>query len=243
MISINNVIINKKITNLFQKYKLEVDKVNNNIENIKKFTNILDIESINKLNHNTENNINVLYYLKAYEEVMNVNDYAFCKCPLCKKENTLSNHKTYERNIILHINGYEIIGKIKLIVLECKYCKEINKGKQHYHALLPDFIFPYHIYSSNIIMKTLINRFINKLKIEEVIERSRISHQLYYQWLKEFNKYLIVSSIILKTKVIIEEVLTQIKTRLDELQCECFKNYYHPYFLFRKTCIPLVIIP
>ena len=45
MISINNLIINNKITNLFQKYKFEVDKVNNNIENIKKFTNILDIEN------------------------------------------------------------------------------------------------------------------------------------------------------------------------------------------------------
>ena len=35
MISINNLIINKKITNLFQKYKLEVDKVIDTIENIK----------------------------------------------------------------------------------------------------------------------------------------------------------------------------------------------------------------
>ena len=35
MILINNLIINNKITNLFQKYKLEVDKVIDNIENIK----------------------------------------------------------------------------------------------------------------------------------------------------------------------------------------------------------------
>ncbi len=243
MISINNLLINTKIANLFQKFDYEVKKVKENIENIKELTNIFGVESINKIDNKIENDINVLYYLKAYEEIMNVNDYAFCKCPLCKKENTLNNHKTYERNIIFHINGYEIIGKIKLIVLECKYCKEINKSKQHYHALLPDFIFPYHIYSSNIIIKTLIDRFINKLKIEEIIEKTRISHQLYYQWIKEFNKYLTVSSIILQTKSIIEEVLSQIKTRLDELQYGCFKNYYHPYFLFRKTCIPLIIIP
>ena len=35
MILINNLIINNKITNLFQKCKLEVDKVIDNIENIK----------------------------------------------------------------------------------------------------------------------------------------------------------------------------------------------------------------
>ncbi len=35
MILINNLIINNKITNLFQKYKLEVDKVIDTIENIK----------------------------------------------------------------------------------------------------------------------------------------------------------------------------------------------------------------
>ena len=81
MTSINNVIINKKITNFFQKYEFEINKVNNNIENIKKFTNILDIERINKLDYNTNDNINILYYLKAYEEIVKVNDYAFCKCP------------------------------------------------------------------------------------------------------------------------------------------------------------------
>ena len=243
MISINNIKINDKIKNLFQKFEFEVNKVNNNIESIKEFTNIFNVECINKLDNNKENDTNVLYYLKAYEEIIKVNDYTFCKCPLCKKENTLIFHKIYERNIILHINGYEIIGKIKLIVLECKYCKKINKGKQHYHVLFPDFIFPYHIYSSNIIMKALIDKFVIKLKINEIIERARISHQLYYKWLKEFNKYLMVSSILLKTKTIIEEVLTEIETRLDELQYECFENYYHPYFLFKKTCVPLIIIP
>ena len=40
MILINNLIINNKITNLFQKYKLEVDKVIDNIENIKELRDL-----------------------------------------------------------------------------------------------------------------------------------------------------------------------------------------------------------
>ena len=244
MIPLNNIKINSLIEeDLYKKYKDKVEKVNNSIENIKDFSEILEVESINKLDTVMDNDISVLYYIEAYEEINKVNDYSFCKCPLCKKENTTIYHKSYERNIILHINGYEIIGKISLTVLECKYCKECNKNKQHYHALIPDFIFPYHIYSSNIIMKTLINRFINKLKIEEIIENIKISHQLYYKWLNEFNKYLIVSSTILKTQTIITEVLNEIKSRQAELQYKCFINYYHPYFLFKKTCVPLIIMP
>ena len=243
MIALNNKIINQTFHEISKNYKKDINNVENNIENIKNFSNLLEIININKLNIKEKNTENILYYLKMYETILTINDYTSFKCPLCKKEHTLSFHKTYERNIIFHLFNYEIVAKIKLIVLECSYCKEYNKDIQHYHAVIPDYIFPYHTYSSNIIMNCLIEHYLNKLIIKEVIEQANISHQLYYKWLNEFNRYSLISSIILQTKNEIKEILKEIENGLEALQHSFYQNYNHPYFLFRKTCVFLVITP
>ena len=243
MIALNNKIIKQYLQKSYKNYRNDVEKVKINIENIRDFSNILEVESINKLNVSSQNDTSILYYIKVYESLLTINDYSNFKCPLCKKDHTLSFHKTYERNIILHLNGYEVIAKISLIVLECAYCKEYNRNSQHYHAIIPDYIFPYHIYSSNIIMNCLIEHYLKELTINQIIEQANISHQLYYKWLNEFNKYLVVSSVILKTKANIKEILIEIKSRLEELQYNFYQSYNHPYFLFKETCVPLIIMP
>ena len=243
MIALNNKIIKQYLQKSYKNYRNDIEKVKVNIENIRDFSNILEVESINKLNVSGQNDTSILYYIKVYESLLTVNDYSNFKCPLCKKDHTLSFHKTYERNIILHLNGYEVIAKISLIVLECAYCKEYNRNSQHYHAIIPDYIFPYHIYSSNIIMNCLIEHYLNELTIKQIIEQANISHQLYYKWLNELKKYLVVSSVILKTKANIKEILTEIKSRLEELQYNFYQSYNHPYFLFKETCVPLIIMP
>ena len=243
MIALNNKIIKQYLQKSYKNYRNDVEKVKINIENIRDFSNILEVESINKLNLSSQNDTSILYYIKVYESLLTVNDYSNFKCPLCKKDHTLSFHKTYERNIIIHLDGYEVIAKISLIVLECAYCKEYNRNSQHYHAIIPDYIFPYHIYSSNIITNCLIEHYLNELTIKQIIEQANISHQLYYKWLNELKKYLTVSSVILKTKANIKEILTEIKSRLEELQYNFYQSYNHPYFLFKETCVPLIIMP
>ena len=243
MIALNNKIIKQYLQKSYKNYQNDVEKVKINIENIRDFSNILEVESINKLNVSSQNDTSILYYIKVYESLLIVNDYSNFKCPLCKKDHTLSFHKTYERNIIIHLDGYEVIAKISLIVLECAYCKEYNRNSQHYHAIIPDYIFPYHIYSSNIIMNCLIEHYLKELTIKQIIEQANISHQLYYKWLNELKKYLTVSSVILKTKANIKEILTEIKSRLEELQYNFYQSYNHPYFLFKETCVPLIIMP
>ena len=243
MITLNSKIINQTFHEISKNYQKDINKVENNIENIKNFSNLLEIISINKLNIKEKNTENILYYLKMYETILTINNYTSFKCPLCKKEHTLSFHKTYERNIIFHLLDYEILAKIKLIVLECSYCKEYNKDIQHYHTIIPDYIFAYHIYSSNIIINCLIDHYLNKIVIKEIIEQANISHQLYYKWLNGFNRYSLISSIILQTKNDIKEILKEIIDRLEELQHSFYQNYNHPYFLFKKTCVSLVITP
>ena len=127
-------------------------------EDILNSFSILSDIIVNKIDNISGDNT-ILNKIKDYETIRNINDYSEYKCPLCGKKEVLHFHKTYERNLIFYYDDYEVICKIDIIVLECSHCKEHNKGKQHYHALLPSFILPYHTYSSYIIMDTLYLRF------------------------------------------------------------------------------------
>ena len=241
MIALNYQNINQNFKQMYQIYQNDIKKVEDNIENIRYFSEFLEVISINKLKVK-EQKSDILLYIKIYELLLTINNYDSFKCPLCKKSNTFHYHKTYQRNIVFHYDDYEIVAKIELIVLECLYCKDYNRSIQHYHAIIPDFIFPYHIFSRDIIINCLIKRYIDKMLIRMVIEQANITHQLYYKWLKEFNKYLLVSSIILQTKNQIIDVLQEMKERLDKLQFGFYQNYNHPYFLFKLTCVDLAIM-
>ena len=184
----------------------------------------------------------ILNQLKEYEMTRNINDYKEYKCPLCGKKEVLHFHKTYERNLIFYYNGYEITCIIEIIVLECSYCKEHNKDKQHYHALLPSFILPYHTYSSYIIVDTLYLG-LTKEQTIKLIEERRISHQLYYSWLNGLDKYKTSASTILLTNNTIIDVIIKIKEDLYKFLSEFYLSYHHPFFLFKLTCVNLVIMP
>lgn len=213
-------------------------KNNNNLEN---FSNILEIISINETNNYTESNI--LNTIKEYEIFTKVNDYSDLKCPLCKHDNIFHYHKTYKRNFIFNMWNYEVNAILTITVLECSYCKNNNKGKQLYHSLLPIDVLPYHTYSSNFILNTLQDRLLKGQKIQEIIESKNISHQLFYKWLKGLKLYTISASTILGIKKEIIDVIREIMKDLYSFLFQFFENFYHPFFLFRLTCVPLVIMP
>lgn len=242
MISLNKEkikhFLNQNLDNV-QELEKNIDQ---NIENIQDSSDKLEIISITKLDTKPIKT-DIIHIIKAYESIGIINDYSTHKCPCCKNNNCMKYHKDYQRNITFIYNDYLIEAKISLIVLECSFCKEVNKGKQKYHTLLPEIIFPYHIYSSEIIMNTLNDRFINKLKIEQIIEKRKISAQLYYKWLKGLFKYLPICSIILECKIKIEEILLKIKLDKDKFYNNFYEKYFHPFFLFKKTCVPLAIMP
>ena len=174
--------------------------------------------------------------------MININDYSEYKCPLCGKKEVLHFHKNYRRNLIFYHGVYEVICKIDIIVLECSHCKEHNKGKQHYHALLPSFILPYHIYSSYIIIDTLYLG-LTRGQILKIIEERNISHQLYYSWLRGLDKYKTSASTILSVKDDILSVIINIKEDMYKFLSEFYLSYHHPFFLFKLTCVNLVIMP
>ena len=196
---------------------------------------------VNKID-NISNDNSILNKIKDYETMININDYSEYKCPLCGKKEVLHFHKTYERNLIFYYNDCEIICRIDIIVLECSYCKEHNKDKQHYHALLPSFILPYHTYSSYIIMDTLYYG-LTKEQFNKMLEERNISYQLYYKWLRGLDKYKTSASTILLVKNEIIEVIIKIKEDMYKFLSEFYLSYHHPFFLFKLTCVNLVIMP
>ena len=193
---------NCKNFNLFFKNDVPSEDITEYILN--RFSILSDI-IVNKIDNIIGDNT-ILNKIKDYETIRNINDYSEYKCPLCCKKEVLHFHKTYERNLIFYYDDCEIICRIDIIVLECSYCKEHNKDKQHYHALLPSFILPYHTYSSYIIMDTLYYG-LTKEQFNKMLEERNISYQLYYKWLRGLDKYKTSASTILLVKNEIIEVI------------------------------------
>ncbi len=222
----------------------KIEPIKEDINLIYDFSSILEVISIQKL-EDTSSSFDLLYLIKMFENYMMTNDYHDICCPLCGNKNTLSFHKTYQRDFVFYINNYEITAIISLPVVECSYCKEKNKisERQHFHAILPDFIFPYHLHSSDIILDTIYQRIVNHIKLNAIISKRKISHQLLYSWIKGMEQYQLSSSTILGIPNNLQEILKDIRKEIKEFLSQFYSQYHHPFFLFRFTCVPLVIIP
>ena len=232
MISLFNESINK--------FNDKINKCNENINEIGNISTFLEVVSIEKTDI-CNNSFHILNEILLYEETYMINDYSNFICPCCRNKDTLSFHKIYSRNLVFTIKDYLITAKIKLIVLDCSHCKKYKKN-QHFHTLLPDFILPYHSYSSNIILDSISDKFNNE-KIENITNKYKISYQLLYYWITILNKYLFVCSIILKIPIIISNIINRINENRKQFLKIFYQQYFHPFFLNRKTCIYSVITP
>lgn len=232
MISLFNESINK--------FNNQIAKCKQNIEEINNITSFLEVFSIENTNINNDS-YNIINEILSYEETYLINDYSNLTCPCCKNEGTLFFHKLYFRNLMFTIGNYFITAKIKLIVLECSHCKK-SKVKQHFHTLLPGFIFPNHQYSSEIILDSLTDKY-HSQKIEEIMKKYKISYQLLYYWILIFRKYLLVCSVVLKMHIITLTIINKINEERQTFQKNFYQQYFHPFFLNKKTCVPLAITP
>ena len=177
-------------------------------------------------------------YSKIYNNYRDNNDYSNLKCPLCKC-NTLKFHKTYERNLVYYNDSQLENITLNIIVCKCTNCTK-KRNRQKYHAILPEFILPYSIYEASTIIKA-INDYVNRIKLNNILNRLKICHKLFYDWLKKFNKYILSSSIILKVNNTMNDVIKEIMKEQDKFLISFYNNYYHPFFLFRITCVTLCI--
>ena len=198
--------------------------------------------NLNKINPYFKENepITIENIIKAYDNYRDCNDFGDLICPLCKNK-SLKFHKTYERNLTYYINNELVNIKINIIVCKCNHCTKAH-NKQKYHAILPEFILPYVIYEASTIINA-INAYLRKEKLNEILEKLKITHKLFYDWLRKIKIYTLSSSIVLKTIDDINIVVLEIVNTNSIFLKDFYDIYQHPFFLFKLTCIPLCIIP
>lgn len=98
------------------------------------------------------------------------------------------------------------------------------------------------IYEASTVINA-INDYINKVNLKIILERLKIQHKLFYDWLKKIKEYILPSSIILEVNYKLDNVINEIIKSYDTFLKNFFHNYNHPFFLFRLTCVPLCITP
>jgi len=140
---------------------------------------------------------------QEYQNFVASNDFSNLVCPICDTKGDFTRNTSYVRNLIYiedesfddieyNSNLNSIDTKLKITVIRCNSC-----GK--YHALLPTFILPYHIYSAYFIMISLQAKLIKNLNMNKLLESLGISHKLFYYWNRIFLNYIPSSSTVLDT--------------------------------------------
>lgn len=162
-----------------------------------------------------------------YENYVSANDFSTQYCPKCKIKGKFKRNTKYQRNLT-YKNNEEIVNDVMTIyVVECRSC-----GR--YHALLPGFLFPYHIFSAPIIVEVLHQRLCNSLKLLKIVDKYKITHQLMYYWLKLLRKFQGYISTVFDEIVL--QLVDQLNKMFDDL--ELFTKNFHiqhkfMFFLFK----------
>lgn len=120
-----------------------------------------------------------------YEEKI-LNNYSFFdyQCPKCGARHSFTRHGSYARNVCF-IDADQNIVEQKLTVLRVK-CSSCNST----HAILPNDIIPYYIYSFSFILSILTKYYSKEHSIPALSTIFSISFQLIYIFIAKFSSFL-----------------------------------------------------
>jgi len=169
--------------------------------------------------------------LKQYTNYISSNNFSNLMCTNCKVIGNVQRNTEYVRNYIYIENEKDITETtIVITVVRCNNC-----GK--YHALLPAFIFPYHIYSACFIMYALNMKLIKQQQAIKLISYLNISGQLLYYWIKVFNKFVSSSTIVLPQSPSKDppKILHSILNDLQKFISDYYSKLFIMFFLNRKN--------
>jgi len=123
---------------------------------------------------------------KSAEEIISESEKAFrieeAICPHCGAKGNLKRHDMYYRNLIDICDGQHTSTVIEITRLICE-C-------EHTHAVLPDIIVPYGIYSVRFILTVLEEYYSsqadknnpNRLTVSGICAKYGITHTMLYKW-------------------------------------------------------------
>lgn len=98
-----------------------------------------------------------------------------CKCPKCKAKCCFAYHGSYMRNITVIHKGKRYDFRVRVTRVICKSCGST-------HALLPNFLVPYKIYTRDSILATIAESLNSSaIKVAEMVEASM---QLVYAFIQ-----------------------------------------------------------
>lgn len=145
--------------------------------------------------------------IKTYEEkILNNYDFFYYECPKCGSKHSLIRHGVYERNISFLKENNIHNKRIKILRLKCNSCSST-------HAILPNDIVPYCIYSYSFMMGIILNVFINEESVLTLSKIYNISFQLIYSFLSRLN-------IFLKDCIYVLRVLSLLKDKFNPTTIE-----------------------
>src|SRR5574344_2435185 len=119
---------------------------------------------------------------KSLENCKNIQDYiptmvnitSNCACPKCKSICNFSYHGSYKRNIsIVNTNVNENFS-VNITRVKCNSCNST-------HALLPSFLVPYKIFTSESILNIITSA--TKTSVLKTAELLKISYELIYYYI------------------------------------------------------------
>lgn len=97
-------------------------------------------------------------------------------CPICGCKGSCHIHDYYGRNVVDFRNGEKIHMNLCVMRVFCEQCG-------HAHAILPDIIIPYSIYSLLFVLRILGQYFSERYTIEQICETYGICRSQFYKWL------------------------------------------------------------
>jgi hypothetical protein len=109
-----------------------------------------------------------------------LNNYLFFDyiCPKCGAKHSFTRHASYKRNICFMKNNNICEEEMCILRLKCNSCNST-------HAILPNDVIPYCVYSFSFIINVLTKYYSKDNKIKDICSLFSISFQLIYNFISK----------------------------------------------------------
>lgn len=149
-------------------------------------------------------------------------------CPKCGSKHALTRHATYQRNISYFKENYLYNDTLTILRLKCGSCHST-------HAILPNDIIPYCIYSYCAIIKILTEYYVKKKSVLLMSNTYSVSFQLIYAFIHRFLAFLKACTLVLRVNHVLTAIDTpSAKEVFASITHYSLKSHYHVLF-FHQT--------
>ena len=126
------------------------------------------------------------------EKILNNYSFFYYTCPKCGAKHSFTRHGSYERNVCF-IDNYHNVSEEKICILRLK-CSSCDST----HAVLPNDVIPYCIYSASFVIEVLSKYYSENNKVSNICSLFSISFQLIYSFISKFIGFLTSSFSVLR---------------------------------------------